>query len=74
LIRRVAVLVVAGLVASLGVLVGSEVVVPPAPAAALPPLGLSTLAGTATQGQVDGAWDAARFDDMVDVAISPDGA
>ncbi|HEX8780838.1 MAG TPA: DUF6531 domain-containing protein, partial [Nocardioides sp.] len=74
MVRRVAVLVVASLVASLGVLVGSEAVVPPAPAAALPPVGLSTLAGTGTQGDVDGPASTAQFDFPLDVAVSPDGS
>src|SRR5690606_37626697 len=73
-VRRAAFVVMASLVGSLGVLVGSEVVLPPAPAAALPPVGLSTLSGSGLAGQVDGPAGTARFDALRDMAISHDGA
>jgi RHS repeat-associated protein len=73
-VRRIGVLVVASLLATMGVLAGSEAVSPPRPAAALPPPGLSTLAGSGTPGQGDGSATTATFDNVSDLAIDATGA
>lgn len=77
MVRRVAVVMVASLVASLGVLAGSEVTVAPPPAGAVvvptPPVGLSTLAGSGLSGYVDGAAGSARFGQMMDMALDASG-
>lgn len=73
MLRRSAVLVVASLVASLGVLVGSELTVEPSRADAIVPEGLSTLAGSGAAGRSDDVGAAASFDLLIDVAVSPDG-
>lgn len=72
--RRVAIAVVLSMVASLGVLAAREVVITPAPAAAaLPPVGLSILSGSGADGQVDGSAGSAKFGNIIDVALDPDG-
>jgi RHS repeat-associated protein len=73
--RRVALVVLASLVASLGVLTAAEVATPPTPAAAVPTgWGVSTLTGDGNRDRVDGTMAAARHDQIRDMTMDPQGA